>query len=264
MSGELLTEDRGGGILLATINRPDRMNAIDEALIAAMARLFDRLETDRTVRVLVLTGAGRAFCAGADLKSDFTASRSTEEALAAHMRLARLIERMTTLPQPVIAAVNGAAAGGGFALTLAADMRVAGQSASFAIANVRLGLSGAECGISWLLPRAIGLARASELMLTGRRFDAAEAERIGYLNRLTSDADLLDTALDMARAICANAPFGVQMTKEVLRKNLETASLPSAIALEARTQLLCGQSADFGEAVAAFLEKRPANFSGTT
>jgi enoyl-CoA hydratase len=261
MADALLTQDRGQGILLATINRPERMNAIDETLIAAMSDLFDRLEADRTIRVLILTGAGRAFCAGADLKSDFVASRGPEESLAAQMRLARLVERMTALPQPVIAAINGAAAGGGFAFTLAADIRVAARSASFAIANARLGLSGGECGISWLLPRAIGLAHAFELMLTGRKFDAQEAGRIGYLNRLADDDALIDAAMEIARAIAANAPFGVQMTKEVIRRNLETGSMQSAIALEARTQLLCGQSGDFHEAVAAFLEKRPADFS---
>ena len=261
MTNDLLTEDRGNGILLATINRPDRMNAINETLIAALSGLFDRLEADRTVRVLILTGAGRAFCAGADLKSDFVASRGPEESLAAQMRLARLIERMTALPQPVIAAINGAALGAGFAFTLAADIRVAAQSASFAITNARLGLSGCECGISWLLPRTIGLSRAFELMLTGLKFDAQEADRIGYLNRLTDDDALIDAAMEIAQAIAANAPFGVQMTKEVVRRNLETGSMQSAIALEARTQLLCGQMGDFHESVAAFLEKRPADFS---
>lgn len=261
MAKELLVEDRPNGIVLATINRPERMNAIDDGLIAALSALFDRLEVDRTARVLVLTGAGRAFCAGADLKSDFVAARGPEDSLAAQMRLARLVERMTALPQPVIAAINGAAAGGGFAFTLAADIRVAGRSASFAIANARLGLSGGECGVSWLLPRTIGLAQAFELMLTGRRFDAAEAERIGYLNRVVEDDALIEGAMEIASAIAANAPFGVQMTKEVVRRNLETGSLQSAMALEARTQLLCGQSGDFREAMAAFLEKRPADFS---
>lgn len=264
MDATLLIEDRGDGIMLATIHRPERMNAIDDGLIAAMSALFDRLETDRSVRVLILTGAGRAFCAGADLNSDFVASRGPEESLAAQMRLANLVERMTTLPQPVIAAVNGVAAGGGFAFTLAADLRVAARSASFVLANARLGLSGGECGISWLLPRAIGLAQAFELMLTGRKIDAAEAERLGYLNRLVDDDALIETAMEIARAIAANAPFGVRMTKEVVRRNLETGSMRSAMALEARTQLLCGQSGDFSEALTAFRDKRPARFGGAT
>lgn len=258
---ELLVEDRGHGILLATINRPERMNAIDRNLIAAFEALFDRLDVDADARVLILTGAGRAFCAGADLKSDFVASAGPEESLASQLRLARLIERIANLRQPVIAAVNGAAAGGGFAFTLAADIRIAARSASFAIANARLGLSAGECGISWLLPRTIGLSRAFELMLTGRKFDAEEADRIGYVLRIVEDDALIESALETARLIAANAPFGVAMTKDVVRRNLETGSMQSAIALEARTQLLCGQSGDFREAVSAFLEKRPADFT---
>jgi len=258
---ELLIEDRGGGIVVATINRPERMNAIDRNLIAAFEALFDRMESDAGARVLILTGAGKAFCAGADLKSDFVQSAGPEASLASQLRLARLMERIANLRQPVIAAVNGAAMGGGFAFTLAADIRIAGRSASFSIANARLGLSAGECGISWLLPRMIGLSRAFELMLTGRKFDAGEADRIGYVLRVVQDDMLLDAALETARLIAANAPFGVAMTKDIVRRNLETGSMQSAIALEARTQLLCGGSGDFKEAVSAFLEKRPADFN---
>jgi enoyl-CoA hydratase len=258
---ELQIDRHDGGIVIATINRPARMNAIDRNLIASFEALFDRLDADREARVLILTGAGRAFCAGADLKSDFVESAGPEESLASQLRLARLMERIANLRQPVIAAVNGAAAGGGFAFTLAADIRIAGRSAHFSIANARLGLSAGECGISWLLPRLIGLSRAFELMLTGRKFDAEEAERIGYVVRTVADDVLLDTALETARLIAANAPFGVAMTKDVVRRNLETASMQAAIALEARTQLLCGGSGDFREAVSAFLEKRPPDFT---
>ncbi|CAN5164991.1 enoyl-CoA hydratase/isomerase family protein [soil metagenome] len=258
---ELLVEDRDNGILIARINRPDRMNAINHDLIAALGALFDRLDADPRARVLILTGAGRAFCAGADLKSDFVENAGPEHSLASQLSLARLMERIANLRQPVIAAVNGAAMGGGFAFTLAADIRIAGRSAKFGIANARLGLSAGECGISWLLPRTIGLSRAFELMLTGRNFDAEEAERIGYVLRVVEDDALIDAALETARLIAANAPFGVAMTKDIVRRNLETSSMQAAIALEARTQLLCGQSGAFREAVSAFLEKRPADFS---
>lgn len=249
------------GIVVATINRPERMNAIDRGLIVAFETLLDRMDADASARVLILTGSGRAFCAGADLKSDFVEHAGPEKSLASQLRLAGLIERIANLRQPVIAAVNGAAMGGGFAFTLAADIRVAATSARFSIANARLGLSAGECGISWLLPRMIGLSRAFELMLTGRTFDADEADRIGYVLRVVDDADLLDSAIETARLIAANAPFGVAMTKDIVRRNLETGSMRSAIALEARTQLLCGGSDDFQEAVRAFLEKRPADFS---
>lgn len=258
---DLVVEDSGHGIVLATINRPHRMNAIDRDLIAAFEALFERLDADTEKRVLIITGAGKAFCAGADLKSDFVAAAGPEESLASQLRLARLMERIANLRQPVIAAINGIAAGGGFAFTLASDIRIAGRSATFSIAHARLGLSAGECGISWLLPRAIGLSRAFELMLTGRTFDAAEADRIGYVLRTVDDSELMENALATASLIAANAPFGVAMTKDVVRRNLETTSMSAAIALEARTQLLCGQSGDFREAVSAFLEKRPAAFS---
>lgn len=258
---ELLIDKRDDGIVIATINRPERMNAIDRNLIAALEALFDLMDADRDARVLILTGAGRAFCAGADLKSDLVQSAGPEESLASQLRLARLMERIANLRQPVIAAVNGTAAGGGFAFTLAADIRIAGHSASFSIANARLGLSAGECGISWLLPRLIGLSRAFELMLTGRKFDAQEADRIGYVLNAVDDDLLIETALETARLIAANAPFGVAMTKDVVRRNMETGSMQSAIALEARTQLLCGGSGDFREAVSAFLEKRPPDFT---
>jgi enoyl-CoA hydratase len=258
---ELIVEDRGQGIVLASLNRPDRMNAIDRGLILAFEALLDHLEGDLEARVLVLTGVGRAFCAGADLKSDFVESGGPESTLMSQLSLAKLMQRLCKLRQPVIAAVNGAAAGGGFAFTLAADIRIAAKSAHFGIANARLGLSAGECGISWLLPRAIGLSRAFELMLTGRRFDAVEAERIGYVVETVDDDALIDRAMETARLIAANAPFGVWMTKDIVRANLEVGSMDAAIALEARTQLLCGQSGDFREAVNAFLEKRPADFS---
>jgi enoyl-CoA hydratase len=254
-------EDAGNGIRIARFNRPERMNAIDRSLIAEFGAVLDGVEADRDARVVILTGEGRAFCAGADLKSDFVKHDGPEASLAAQLSLARLMERIANLRQPVIAAINGAAMGGGFAFSLAADLRIAGRSARFAIANARLGLSAGECGISWLLPRTIGLTRAFELMLTGRDFDAEEAERIGYVLRTVDDDALMDAAMETARSIAANAPFGVAMTKDVVRRNLEVPSLTAGIALEARTQLLCGQSGDFKEAIAAFREKRPPDFS---
>lgn len=257
----LLIDRLDDGIVLATLNRPEKLNALDAGMIAALATMLDQVDADRSVRVLVLTGAGRAFCSGADLSSDFVEDHGPEATLDAQMSLARVIERIANLRQPVIAACNGVSAGGGMAIGLAADIRIASRSSSFTIANARIGLSAGECGISWLLPRAIGLSRAFEMMLTGRRFDAVEADRIGYVVRVVEDAELLDAALECAKAIAGNSPFGVAMTKDIVRRNLETGSFSAAIALEARTQLLCGQSGDFREAVTAFLEKRPARFT---
>ena len=166
-----------------------------------------------------------------------------------------------TMRQPIIAAVNGAAAGGGFAVALAADMRIASTSANFHIANARIGLSAGECGISWLFPRVVGLGRSFELMVTGRRFDAAEAKEIGLVSRVVPDDQLIETALKLAREIRANSPFGVWMSKDVIYRNLEVTSFRAAIAMEARTQLVCGHSGDAAEAIAAFAEKRPPRVS---
>lgn len=256
--GTILTEDRGQGVLLATLNRPERLNAINLAWIADFHALLDRLDTDDT-RVLVITGAGRGFCAGADLKDDLVSGAvSTEVSYGKQLSLARIVERLCGLRQPVIAAVNGPAVGGGFALTLAAEIRIAARSASFEIANARIGLSAGECGISWLFPRAVGLSRSFELMLTGRRFGAEEADRIGYVSRVVDDASLIDEAVALGHQIAAIPAFGVWMTKDVVRNNLEVGSLQAAIALESRTQLLTGSGDEFKRVVAAFTARSAA------
>ncbi len=172
--------------------------------------------------------------------------------------------QLRALPQPVIAAVNGAAAGGGLALALASDIRIASASARFNVAFVRLGISGCDIGVSWMLPRLIGASRAWELMLTGRIIDAAEADRIGLVLRVVPDDELLDAALETARPIVANSPWGIRMTKEVMWSQLEVPSLQAGIDLENRTQVLSSMTGDMREAVAAFLEKRPARYGTQT
>ena len=167
---------------------------------------------------------------------------------------------MRALPQPIVAAVNGPAAGGGLALALASDVRIAASSARFNVAFVRIGLSGCDIGVSWLLPRLIGVSRAWELMLTGRIVESDEAERIGLVVRVVPDGEVVDAALKTAELIAGNSPFGVQMTKEVMWSNLETSSLQAAIDLENRTQILTTFTDDMREAMAAFLDKRPPSF----
>jgi enoyl-CoA hydratase len=168
---------------------------------------------------------------------------------------------MRAMPQPIIAAVNGAAAGGGLALALASDIRVASTAGRFNVAFVRIGLSGCDIGVSWLLPRLIGASRAYELMLTGRIVEADEADRLGLLTRVVDADALLDAALDEAGLIIANSPFGIQMTKEVMWSQLEVGSLAAGIDLENRTQLLASTTGDMVEATRAFMEKRPARYS---
>ncbi len=171
------------------------------------------------------------------------------------------VPAMRAIPQPIIAAIRGPAYGGGMCLCLGADIRLAGRSAVFCGAGINNGLAGTELGISWLLPRAVGSSRSSEILLTGRKVDAEEALRIGLVSRVVADEELLDTALGTAEAICTASPFGLELTKDTLWASLEVSSLQTAVDLENRTQLLAGHTGNLTEATAAFREKRPAVYS---
>ena len=262
----VLLETIRPGIALLTLNRPDRLNAMSIELVGDLHARLDEIAADPDCRVVILTGAGRGFCSGLDLKEVPTAPGSeglgrAQAGMATQQYIASLIPHLRSLRQPVISAVNGAAAGGGLALVLGSDVRIASASARFNVAFIRVGLSGCDIGVSWLLPRLVGASRAHELMLTGRIIDAVEAERIGLVVRTVPDDELLDSALETAELIAANSPFGVWMTKEVMWSNLETASLQTGIDLENRTQILASMTGDMNEALVAFLEKRPPNFS---
>ena len=256
------------GVTRITLNRPERLNAMNAALIADLHDALSGVAVDRACRVVVLTGAGRGFCAGIDL-AGYGAAPGSEQldrvgaTFATQTDIAALVPRLRALPQPVIAAVNGPAAGGGLALALASDIRIAGAAARFNVAFVRLGLSGCDIGVSWMLPRLIGASRAWELMLTGRLIDADEADRIGLVLRVVPDEELQSAALETAGLIAANAPWGVRMTKEVMWSQLEVGSLQAGIDLENRTQVLSSMTNDMREAVAAFLEKRPPDFGSS-
>jgi enoyl-CoA hydratase len=266
MSDAVLIEHVRPGIVVMTLNRPERLNAMNYELVRGIYDALDGLEDDPTCRVIVLTGAGRGFCAGLDLTEG--ASPPTNAGLArvqagmgVQKLIAGLVPRMRTAPQPIIAAVNGAASGGGLALALASDVRIAAQSARFNVAFIRVGLSGCDIGVSWMLPRLVGASRAFELLLTGRLIDAAEADRIGLVTRVVPDGSVLDSALETAELIVGNSPFGVRMTKEVMWSQLEIGSLQAGIDLENRTQVLSSFTGDLTEAMAAFAEKRPARFT---
>jgi enoyl-CoA hydratase len=254
------------GITLLTLDRPERLNAMSRELVHDLHEALTAVEDDRECRVVILTGAGRGFCAGLDLKEtgDIAADvgGGPPAGMRAQQQIASLVTQLRGLTKPVVAAVNGPATGGGLALALACDVRVAAESARFNVAFIRVGLSGCDIGVSYLLPRLVGASRAFELMLTGRLIDAAEADRIGLVSNVVSDGKVVDAALETAELIRANSPFGVWMTKEVMWDNLEASSLQAAIDLENRTQLLASHTGDMGEALAAFLEKRPPKFTG--
>jgi enoyl-CoA hydratase len=256
------TADR---ISVITLNRPDRLNAMNASLIAQLHRAFDEISQDDECRVVILTGAGRGFCAGLDLKGyeESGPGESTggiRKAMAIQKAISSLPARMRSIPQPIIAAVNGAASGGGLALVLASDIRLSSATARYNVAFVKIGISGCDIGTSWLLPRIIGAARAQELMLTGRLIDAAEALRIGLVVDVVSDEDLLKVAHMKAEEVLGNSPLGVSFTKEAMWAALEIPSMQTTIELENRQQVLLGWSEDRVEAALAFLEKRSPEF----
>lgn len=258
-------EEVEDGVTTVTLDRPERLNAMSHELVADLHEALSGVAADRSCRVVILTGEGRGFCAGLDLKGTGEAPGvggvgRAPAGLTSQQHIAALIPRLRSMRQPVIAAVNGPAAGGGLALALGSDVRIASESARFNVAFVRIGLSGCDIGVSWLLPRLVGASRAFELMLTGRIVDAAEALSMGLVVRVVPDAELLPSALETARLIRANSPFGVWMTKEVMWSNLEVPGQQAAIDLENRTQILTTFTDDQREAMVAWLEKREPTF----
>jgi len=212
--------------------------------------------------VLVVRGAGRAFCAGLDLKEQGGGDGpySAAENLRMQRHISEIVMLMRRAPQPILAAVRGAASGGGFAIALAADVRVAAESARMNAAFIRLGLSACDVGVSYFLPRLVGASVASELLLTGDFIDAARAERTGLVSRVVPDDQLDDGARTLARNMLRNAPIALRLTKECLKHAIDAGSLEAVIAMEDRNQVITARTRDFREGVAAFLGKRPANF----
>ncbi len=269
MSYRTLELRREGGIGWLTLNRPDALNALDPVLVTELREVLTRLPEDHETRVVVLRGAGRAFCAGLDLKAhsaerqaggDGAAGAGVPAGLRAQRRISELVMLMRRAPQPFIACVHGPACGGGFALALAADVRLAGESARMNAAFIRIGLSACDVGVSYFLPRLVGASLASELLLTGRFIDAARALRVGLVSAVVPDARLEEEARGLAREMLATSPLGLRLTKECLAMSLDAGSLEQVIAMEDRNQVLCTQTRDFGEGVRAFLEKRPARY----
>lgn len=260
---ETLRLDREGHLTWLTLDRPASLNAMNGTLVRELRDFFWRLPEDLETRVVVMRGAGRAFCAGLDLKEPpaSTDGRSGIPTLLRGQRnISELVMLMRRAPQPIIAAVHGAACGGGFAMALAADVRIAADTMRMNAAFIRLGLSACDVGVSYFLPRLVGASVAAELLLTGNFIDAARAERTGLVSRVVSEAELESAARAMAGDMLRNAPLGLKLTKECLKLALDAGSLEEVIAMEDRNQALTGSTADFREGVRAFLEKRPARF----
>lgn len=255
------------GIAQITMNRPDKLNAMTSEMVEQLHEAISAVGRSRDARVVILTGAGRGFCAGLDLGGYGDApgygwNGAVEKGFAIQKHIASLIPRLRSIPQPVIAAVNGPASGGGFALVLGSDIRIAAQSAKFNAAFIRIGLSACDIGTSWLLPRLVGAARAQELMLTGRLFDAEEALRIGLVVDAVPDEALMDAAFAKAEEIKLNTPLGVALTKEGMWTALEIPGLQAAIDLENRQQIMASFSEDAREARRAKSERRAPDYRG--
>jgi enoyl-CoA hydratase len=251
---------------LVTLNRPERLNAMSFELVGPLYEALQAVAADNDTWVAVLTGAGRGFCSGLDLEDHgvppgIDGLPMSRIAIRAMEYMSNLVPTMRAMPQPLIAAINGPAYGGGMCLTMGADVRIAGESATFRSAGITNGLTGTELGVSYLLPRAIGASRAFEMILCGREIGAAEAERTGLVSRVVPDAELLETALGIGEEMCALSPHGLAMTKKTLWSNLEAGSLTNAIDLENRNQLLVRLTTkNLEEAILARRQKRRPKF----
>ncbi len=249
-------------VAVVTLNRPERMNAMAFDVMVPLREALERVSRDNTVRVVVLTGAGHGFCSGADLENPgripgIDGLTTSTVALRSMELLDDVVRTLRRMHQPVIAAVNGAAIGGGFCLALATDIRVAADTAYFRAAGISNGLTASELGLSYLLPRAIGASRAFELMLSGRDVDAGEAERIGLVSRVVAPDDLLAACYALADRVIGYSRPGVELTKRMLWASLDAASLATHMDHEGIAQLYVRLTTrNFEEAVAARRERR--------
>ena len=254
-------------IAVVTLNRPERMNSMAFDVMVPLREVLQSISADNAIRVVILTGAGRGFCSGADQSGERGTMPNTSGltgvtiALRAMELLEDLITTIRSMHQPVIAAVNGAAIGGGLCLALACDVRIAGESAYFRAAGINNGLTASELGLSYLLPRAVGSSRAAEIMLTGRDVDGAEAASIGLVSRVVPDSDLLPSALETAEAICGWSRPGIELTKRTLIDAQAAGAFEAHMHSEGIGQLLIRLTTrNFDEAIAARKEKRSPEF----
>lgn len=257
-------------VAVLRLNRPEARNALSWALAKDLHAALDEIDRNHQCRVVVLTGAGPSFCAGLDLMDQANTEsiraavgdigQGPRAGMRAQEYMAGLVLKMRAIQQPIIGAVNGHAYGGGLALTLGCDIRIAANTATFCTQFIRLGVSGCDIGVSYTLPRLIGAARAHDMMMTARVVDAAQAEAWGLVTRLAEPAQLLDEALALAESLCDFSPYGLISTKQAMWANLNAASLEDAMQVENRNQILNGLSGDVEEAAAAFFEKRKPRF----
>jgi len=266
--------DNGIGIL--TLNRPNELNALSFQMIVDLHEILDHLMTNLDCRVLILKANGRVFCAGLDLKEStiLQSKRKPPELkekfsflnapdkdiikakLYAQWHASQILIKMRKISQPIIAVINGAATGAGFAFALSSDVRIISKNARFSNAFINVGFSGADLGVSYHLPRLIGMSRASEILYTGRFINAEEAEKIGLVTKLVDEENLFETAMQLAEELLRKSPLGLRMTKQAINLSLDSPSLETIMQLENRAQMLCSTSDDLMEGIQSFLQKR--------
>ncbi len=262
----MLVEKRGAADWV-TLNRPGSLNALTQDSLAELNAYFDSLAQNYDVRVVVLRGAGRAFCAGLDIKAsvdahrDAPASGTIDEGMRGQRRFSGLVMKMRRCPQPIVGLIHGHAAGGGFSIALGCDVRIAAEGTKMNAAFIKIGLSGCEMGSSYHLPRLVGTSVAAELMYTGRFIDAQRALRTGLVSDVVPLDQLEAAGQALVNDMLATAPLGLRLTKECLWANVDGNDLPSAIAMEDRNQVLTVANGDLAEGMRAFLDKRKPDYT---
>jgi enoyl-CoA hydratase len=260
-TARVLIETRGP-VEWVTLNRPDALNALNPGMIEDLRDYFLALPDRKDVRIVLLRGAGRAFCAGLDLKNESSANDTAtgggvQRGLKTQRRIAEIVMAMRRCPQPIISLIQGPACGGGFSLALASDIRIAGESARMNCAYIRIGLGGCDIGSSYFLPRLVGASLAAELILTGKFIAADRALRVGLVAQVVPDAELEAAAKGDIDLMLTTSPLGLRLSKEALNINLDAGGIEAAIALEDRNQILCAQTEDFREGLKSFLTRKP-------
>ena len=263
MAEEVLKIVHEGPVAWVTLNRPERLNALNRALSQALLDCFTGLRQRLSTRVVILQGAGRAFCAGLDLHERQAGGAGSEAGnpFETQHRIRDIMIAMRRCPQPVIAICQGAASGGGFTLALASDVRLVTPDARMNAAFIKVGLTGCDMGSSYFLPRLVGSSVASELLLTGRFINAARGHALGLFSHVGPLDELQAEARALANDMLATSPLGLRLTKDGLHQAIDGQSMDAVMAMEDRQQVLCAQGPDFAEAIDAFLHKRPPAFA---
>lgn len=257
--------DRRDGVAVVTLSRPDRLNAVTPALVEELHQILDRLAVDTGTRVVILTGAGRGFCAGMDIQGGDPESAESDEGRVQRIyrgiaRAGEMVARLREIPQPVIGALHGPVAGMGISIALACDLRVADPTVKLVSPFTNIGLSGGDVGLSWLLPRLVGPAKAAEILYRSQTLTAEQVFKLGLVTEMADEGADLDGALKLAAELLGKSPYGLRHTKELLNLSLDAPGLRAHLAVENRTQTMAFFTEDFVEGLTAAAEKRQPNF----